>query len=79
MEKRLAFGAVFLLGTLAAAVGWLSTAGVLLFLLQRLRASGITTPLTIAGHALQIIGVIGAMLVPEDAPPGEAEETFGDE
>lgn len=73
MEKRLAFGAIFLFGTLAAATGWLASVGYIARWLQAIVPGNIAQVLTIGGHSIQIIGIIGAMLVP-DAEANEWQE-----
>ena len=70
MEKRLAFGAIFLLGTLVAAVGWLAMSASPIQWLRYLIPGKTANALAIGGHLLQIFGVFGAMLVPD----GEVDE-----
>ncbi|HYM19763.1 MAG TPA: hypothetical protein VEW28_02035 [Candidatus Kapabacteria bacterium] len=51
MGKRLLFGALFFIGTLAAAIGWLFSSKLVM--------------LAVAGHTMQVIGVLGTMLMPD--------------
>ncbi len=69
--RRLSFGLLFLLGTAAAALGWtdLTIVGIRLGFL------------TIVGHTLQVIGIFGAMLVPDkivELTPEEIDEMRDD-
>jgi hypothetical protein len=60
--KRLLFGALFFIGTLAAAVGWLFSTKLVM--------------LAIAGHSLQVIGIIGALITPDEV--ADEEKFFED-
>jgi hypothetical protein len=63
LQRRLLFSLLFVFGTLAAVFGWL--AGV--------QGMHIATYIAIAGHAGQVIGLLGSMLTPDRVERDRAE------
>ena len=66
-KRRLLFSLVFVFGTLAAVAGWLGD----------VRNIRMARYIAIAGHAAQVIGLLGSMITP-DQIEGEPEEVDRD-
>ncbi len=58
MTRRIAFGLVFMFGTIASVKGWINNIGWI----------------AIVGHLVQIIGIIGVMLVPDEVEVDDTDE-----
>jgi hypothetical protein len=68
-KRRLVFNLIFFIGTLIAAIGWLS----------ELREWNLRLgDLAIAGHAIQIAGIFGNLLTPDETGLEEDHKEFED-
>jgi cytochrome c biogenesis protein CcdA len=64
MTRRIAFGLLFIFGTIGATIGWIGS----------WLGYGQVGWMAIVGHIVQIIGIIGAMLVPDEVEVEDNDE-----